>query len=136
MPAISDLTTYALDKDAERDWQACAAASPATYYDMDQCDTVEARMVCRPATAREAHAFSLHQSSRRLLCVFTATYVTLSGGYATERYLVRLPLGASVPANTGEGLWRAAVLDEGAYTALTPETIAALRSRSAQGGAQ
>lgn len=135
MHKLADLTARALAKEAERDWQACMGAPPAIYYDQDERDTVEARMVCRPATAREMHAFALHRSAQRLVAVFTATYSFAGGAYVAERHLVRLPLGARLPVSTGEALWRAGYTPESDYVELTEETIGALCARASQGGA-
>jgi len=135
MCKVADLTARALAAEAERDWQACMGALPAVYYDQGSLDTVEARMVCRPATARELHAFALHRPARRLVAVFTATYAFASGAYIAERHLVRLPLGARLPASTGEALWRAGYTPDTDCIELTEETIGALCARASQGGA-
>lgn len=137
MHNVADLTARGLAQEASRDWLACMSEQPAVYYDMDYRETIEARMFCRLATAREMRAFNLHPSASRLVTVFTATYGRSGGDCIAERYLVRLPLGVRVPSSTGEALWCAGYLIEGDYVELTEETIGALRSRATQnGGAQ
>lgn len=135
MHKVADLTAHALALEAERDWQACMGALPAVYFDQIAGDTLEARVVCRPATAHEMQAFALHRSARRLLVVFTGTYLDTRGECVAERYLVRLPLGARLPSTTGGALWWVDRLQDGDYIELTEETIGALRARASQGGA-